>query len=74
MTSNELDALVDGDDRLHGIDVNKAESDEQLADWICEDLKIDKAPPTSTRRRAEPPADDGAADKLREMRESRGRR
>lgn len=77
MTSDELDALVDSDDRLHGIDVNKAETDAELADWICEDLKIVKEvareePVARGRRSAEPPPDD-AGDKLARMREERGR-
>ena len=72
MTGPELDALVDSDDRLHGIDVNKAESDAQVADWICEDLRIEKAAPRG-RTRAESPPDDSAGDRLAQMRASRGR-
>lgn len=72
MTGAELDALVESDDRLHGIKVNEADSDAILAGWICEDLKITK-PEARPARRA-PAEDAGAGDKLREMRESRERR
>lgn len=73
MTANELDALVESDDRLRDINPNDATNDAELADWICEDLKLKKAE-VSTRRRAEPPAEDEGAARLARMRETRSRR
>lgn len=72
MTSDELDALVESDDRLADIKPNDAKDDEELADWICEDLKLEKAPANTRRRITQP--DDEAGDKLSKMREQRGRR
>ncbi len=66
MTGSELDALVE-DEKLD-INTNKAETDDQLADWICEDLKIAKEEPRRGRESA--PADD-SRDRLRSMREGR---
>lgn len=70
MTADELDALVEEDDRLSEIKVDEAASDDELADWICEDLKIKKSEPQTSRRRAEP-AEEDAHEKLRKMREER---
>lgn len=71
MTGEELDALVE-ELKLDDIDPNKAEDDEELADWICEDLKISK--PRESARRAAPADEDTApTERLRSMRESRGR-
>lgn len=73
MTPGELDALVESDQRLHNINVNDAKTDEELADWICEDLKLPKPEATRSRVRAEVPQD-GEGDKLAEMRANRTRR
>ncbi len=73
MTSEELDALCASDDRLQDIEPDKAETDNELADWICEDLKIVKEEPRRERARAQaPPAD--TDDRLARMRASRERR
>ena len=75
MTSGELDALVESDTRLHGIIVNEAKDDTELADWICEDLKIAKEEePRRERVRAEPSAPAEPEDRLAQMRANRGRR
>lgn len=74
MTSAELDALVEERDELRNIEPNKAESDAELADWICEDLKIAKPEEGRGRNRTEPLKDDAAEDKMAKLREQRGRR
>jgi len=70
MTGQELEDLIDQEGLK--INPNDAKSDDELADWICEDLKIEK---TETRRRAstrdDPPDDDRPSDRLRRMRQSR---
>ena len=76
MSTQELDDLVATHGDLAGIDPNKADSDEQLADWICADLKIYKPKASSGRREVgrEPDnkVDEGDhRDKLRSMREGR---
>ena len=71
MTGAELDALVEAE-RLVDIDVNKADTDEELADWICEDLKIPKEDEAPSRKgRSEAPPEDTPRDRLRSMRDSR---
>lgn len=79
MTTTELDALCESRPDLKHINPNKADTDEILADWICEDLKLR---PTEDRGRGrepegrepergrgDPPADGG--DRLSRMREQR---
>lgn len=73
MTGDELDALIEQE----GLDINpdKADSDEDLADWICEEMKLKKSESKGRSRLAETPKeepDDRA--KLRRMREDRDRR
>lgn len=68
MTTEELDALVESNPKLKDIDPNKADSDDELADWICEDLGIKKE---SGRRREEAKDEDSPRDRLRSMREGR---
>ncbi len=70
MTSSELDALCAEMDELKALDPNQAKDDEELADWICEDLKIPKA--ASRRRTVEddPPPEE----RLRSMRVQAPRR
>ena len=74
MTGRELEDLIE-QEKLK-INPEDAKDDDELADWICEDLKLVQEP--SPRRRAEPPADeeDSPREKLRRMREEResGRR
>lgn len=74
MTSAELDALVESEEDLSKINPNDAASDAELADWICEDLKIAKPEEGRGRTRTEPMKDDAAEDKLSKLREQRGRR
>lgn len=73
MTAKELDALVESQDL--DINADDAESDEDLADWICEELKIKKTAKVTTRRsvkKDDDQDDDSPASKLRSMRRSRG--
>ena len=75
MSGKELDALVEAE-KLK-IDTNKADSDAELADWICEDLRIKKDPPPETSRRRGTVTEEAAAkddsprDRLRGLREGR---
>lgn len=65
MTSQELDDLCATHPDLEGIKPEEAQTDEELADWICEDLGLTDQPappppPTSGRtrtRQAEPEPD-----------------
>lgn len=66
MTGAELDDLVE-QEKLD-INPNKAESDAQLADWICEDLKITQE---EARRPSREASHDDPRDRLRSMREGR---
>ena len=68
MTTEELDALVESNPKLKDIDPNKADSNDELADWICEDLGIKK---DAGRRREETKEEDSPRDRLRSMREGR---
>ncbi len=65
MTARELKDLIE-DQRLK-IDPKEAKDDEDLADWICEDLKIKKEERKEERRRP----DDDMDEKLAKMRERR---
>lgn len=67
MRPRELEALID-QEKIN-IDPREAKDDEDLADWICDELKIKKAEPKSTRRVVD--SGDSADDKLRKMRERR---
>jgi hypothetical protein len=72
MTGDELEDLID-QEKLD-IDPKEAKDDEDLADWICDEMKLSKpAPKTTTRRRVvdDDDKDDPAEKKLREMRERR---
>lgn len=68
MTGTELEDLI-ASERLK-INPNDAESDEELAGWICEDLKLEKKSRTSRASvdREEPSS---GADRLRALRERR---
>lgn len=68
MTGQELDDLVDQEK----LDINPAEAkdDEDLADWICEEMKLTKTEPKTTRR-ATVKDDESTADRLRRMRSAR---
>lgn len=65
MKPRELDDLIEA--RRLNINPKEAKDDGDLADWICDVMKVEKAP---ERRRAEP--DDASERKLAEMRERRG--
>lgn len=67
MTSRELMALIE--DKDLDIDPRESKDDEDLADWVCEELKVKK----ETRRASAPP-DDDVEERLRKMRERRGDR
>lgn len=65
MSGDELEKIID-DMRLE-INPNKASSDEELAEWVCEDLKLSPSAP----RRREAPKDDAPEDRLARMRRDR---
>lgn len=67
MTGSELEDLID-QERLD-INPDEAKSDDDLADWICEEMKIKKAE-TRSSRRGVPDADDSSS-RLRDMRKGR---
>ena len=71
MTSRELDDLIEE----HRLDINpnEAKDDEDLADWICEELKIEKEEAPRRREATAPAAEDDPREKLRRMREDRNR-
>jgi hypothetical protein len=76
MTTEELDALCESNEDLRRLEPNDFDSDEELADAICEELGLRK---TSARRQVDnelaPRGRDDNDDKLAEMRrrrESRG--
>lgn len=50
MTGDELDALIEAKELQ--INPNDASTDEELADWICEDLDIKQAPVSNRQRLA----------------------
>ena len=72
MTIEELESLCGSEDALQDVNPDKADGRTDLADWICEELKI-KKPEASGRRRISEDAKDDGADKLRRMREERSR-
>lgn len=72
MTGEELDALCESDDALRDLKPNEFDTDAELADEICSLLRIDK--PQEGRGRRAGAADPDQGDKLRQMREERGRR
>jgi hypothetical protein len=68
MTYDELCAIVD-DEKL-SIEPKDSTTDAELADWVCEDLKIEKSTRRSGRESAK---DEDPKEKLRNMREGRDR-
>lgn len=68
MTSEELDDFIEQEDL--DIDPKEAKDDEDLADWICEELKLKKPEPKASRRSTTEDEDDSAS-RLRKMREGR---
>lgn len=67
MTGRELEDLVE-QEKLD-INPNEAKDDDDLADWICDEMKLTKAPAKSSRRATAD--DDDDASRLRKMREGR---
>lgn len=76
MKGRELEDLIDAEK----LDINpqEAKDDEDLADWVCEELKLKKAEPAARSRTRVTATDDKGDDKansvddrLRRMRESR---
>ena len=78
MTFDEMQALCESNSKLSTIVPDESKDDDELREWICEDLKLEK--PTAreqvqtTRRSAAAPAAEPPEDKLAEMRAARGRR
>ena len=73
MTFAEMEDLIK-DERLP-INPDESKDDDDLADWICEELKLDKPAPREERsggRQRVRADEDGADDKLAEMRRRRG--
>lgn len=76
MTIEELESLCESEDALQDVNPAKASDREDLADWICEELKLKKAPAESTGRRRitdDSDVENEAAARLRRMREERSR-
>ena len=76
MTMQELESFCESDPELRGVNPDKADGRKDLADWICEELKIKKEEASSTRRRMDegPGGEENeAAARLRRMREERDR-
>lgn len=71
MTGRELRDLVE-DQRLK-INPKEAKDDQDLADWVCEEMKLDK-PTTRPGRVSDDRGQDSPDDRLRRMREERDRR
>ena len=69
MTGDELEDLID-QEKLD-IDPREAKSDEDLADWICEEMKIKKVEARSGRRAVADDDDKPASSRLRDMRRGR---
>lgn len=68
MSFEELSALIEDKDLK--IDPQDSKNDDELADWVCEDLKIDKAPARRSAAREEPEDARGKMDALRRRRTS----
>lgn len=76
MTIEELESFCESEDALQDVNPGKADGLEDLADWICEELKLKKAPAESTTRRRivdDSGEENEAAARLRRMREERNR-
>ncbi len=57
---------------MEKLDINpdEAKNDKDLADWICEEMRLKKAEP-STRGRSSTSDSDDTAERLRKMRDTR---
>lgn len=77
MTMPELESLCESEEALRDINPDKADGREDLADWICEELKLKKTEASSTRRRISNDdsrdEEDESSSRLRRMREERDR-
>lgn len=69
MTFEELKALID--DKDLNIDPEESKDDDELADWVCEDLKIVKEEVRATRRRTVDNEDDNNGDRMEKLRSRR---
>lgn len=69
MTPEELEDLIDSE-KLD-IDPKDAKDDEDLADWICEEMKLKKVERSSRRAVAEDKPKEDVADRLKRMRSGR---
>ena len=69
MTYDELCSVIDA----KGLDINPDESkdDDDLADWICDDMKLEKSAKTSRSRVAPKEEEDSPKDRLARMRNFR---
>jgi hypothetical protein len=72
MTFDEMSDLIE--EQNLEIKPEDSDSDEDLADWICEEMKLEAAPKGRTPKKKEDDDDDSPAGKMRGMRESRNRR
>lgn len=77
MTIEELESLCESEDALRDVNPDKADGRTDLADWICEELKLKKSADSGRRRieedKGDPKRDDDSGDRLRRMREERSR-
>lgn len=69
MTFEELKALVEDTKALKDIDPDESKDDAELADWICEDLGIEKEEPKTARRGRT--SEDSTESKMSELRSRR---
>ncbi len=68
MTYTELEDLIEQEDL--DIKPKEAKDDEDLADWICEEMKLTKKKKVERKRDADD--EESTSDKLRDMRRKRG--
>ncbi len=77
MTLEELESFCESESALQDVNPSKADGRTDLADWICEELKIKKVVASSRRRIEEEDGgarrEDDSSDRLRKMREERNR-
>jgi hypothetical protein len=72
MTYNEMCAVID--DQKLDIDPEKSKDDEDLADWVCEEMKIKKSEPQrESRGRHSADKEESPRDRLRRLREESDR-
>lgn len=69
MTGQELEDLIDQENLK--INPNDAKSDDELADWICEDLKIVKSQDRRRNVSRDESEDESPSERMRRMRQNR---